>query len=609
MVDGADAIDNVSQSISSLSDTLSENEKKFRLSSSALVQWAGDTGKASKRWTTFSRITAGTGIWKFQNYLRGALEIIGAFGERTEEAIQHQTKQEKALAKTIKGVKKINEEYSDLAKALDINVRAHDKTIISQLQQADALSKLTDYQKDALQNTSAYNRAIIQGKSENEAYALSFLEVRKSVKLNDKQFKDFQKRQQQVAKQQENMKTKQGRRRIQFGIDYGTKRKLRGQASILDLPSKIKGSAIGKGLTDPKAFKAQKKAMSIAKKQLKADKKAAKKLERIEKFEILKIKYQLKTLAFVQFMKPIMNMFFKFLIFGILGMIAVLAIAKVAYDIMGVLADFGVFDDMKEIFLGVVNILGAVFGILGSFLSGDFTSMFDYLGTIMSSLMTIGWNLVQIFAKGIFGIVVGLFYSIIDGIYWFFDGGWKVAIPAFLKLGITLLGIYFAKYLLTQALLLIGIYAMPLMVFVLIAALITAVVMRFEPVRKALTFISDLFKTVWGWITGIWDAIKSSINTVLDWFGADPLAKGGITHGNVNLVGENGPERVRLPAGSRVFSNSQSRSMANASTVINNHITINAKDTSDAELRRIAQRIGTLVNNKINRSTSSRTLG
>ena len=51
--------------------------------------------------------------------MRGTLEVIGAFGERTEEAIKAQTEQEKALAQSIKGVKKINEEYTELKKVQD----------------------------------------------------------------------------------------------------------------------------------------------------------------------------------------------------------------------------------------------------------------------------------------------------------------------------------------------------------------------------------------------------------------------------------------------------------------------------------------------------------
>jgi len=132
---------------------------------------------------------------------------------------------------------------------------------------------------------------------------------------------------------------------------------------------------------------------------------------------------------------------------------------------------------------------------------------------------------------------------------------------------------------------------------------------EFEMIRNIADGAVAYLEMAWDFVTGIWKAIRGSINDVLDWFGADKLATGGLTDGNTTLVGENGPERVRLPAGSRVYSNSQSRSMTGGSTVINNHITINAKDTSDAELRRIAEKIGNMVNNKMNRTVSSRTLG
>ena len=93
------------------------------------------------------------------------------------------------------------------------------------------------------------------------------------------------------------------------------------------------------------------------------------------------------------------------------------------------------------------------------------------------------------------------------------------------------------------------------------------------------------------------------------WFGGGK-AKGGMTDGRINLVGEEGPELVQLPKGSNVFSNSQSKKMIGGNTenqVNTNHthnynITINAKDTSKAEMRRMADEIGKMVNSQIKRS-------
>jgi hypothetical protein len=90
-----------------------------------------------------------------------------------------------------------------------------------------------------------------------------------------------------------------------------------------------------------------------------------------------------------------------------------------------------------------------------------------------------------------------------------------------------------------------------------------------------------------------------------------PFASGGVSAGGMSIVGEGGPELVKLPSGSRVHSNAQSRKMLSAGgSVVNNfNITVNARDTSDGEMRRIANQIGDMVNSKINRTTSSRTMG
>ena len=85
------------------------------------------------------------------------------------------------------------------------------------------------------------------------------------------------------------------------------------------------------------------------------------------------------------------------------------------------------------------------------------------------------------------------------------------------------------------------------------------------------------------------------------------FAEGGVTTGGLSVVGEKGPELVNLPSGSRVHSNKDSQKILSQSggTVNNFNITINARDTSDSEMRRIAQQISTMVNNNINRSVSS----
>ena len=86
------------------------------------------------------------------------------------------------------------------------------------------------------------------------------------------------------------------------------------------------------------------------------------------------------------------------------------------------------------------------------------------------------------------------------------------------------------------------------------------------------------------------------------------FANGGVTRGGLSLVGERGPEFVRLPSGSRVHSNSESKRMSSGG----HNITVNVQGrigASDSELRQIAQKVGQMVNKEINRTTSSRGLG
>ena len=106
--------------------------------------------------------------------------------------------------------------------------------------------------------------------------------------------------------------------------------------------------------------------------------------------------------------------------------------------------------------------------------------------------------------------------------------------------------------------------------------------------------------------TKVLDIILSKISDIPVIGGLVGRATGGIVGmGETTLVGERGPELVKLPAGSRVFTNRQTKGMM-GSTVNNFNITINAKDTSREEMRRMADEIGRMVSTKINRRSSFR---
>jgi len=104
---------------------------------------------------------------------------------------------------------------------------------------------------------------------------------------------------------------------------------------------------------------------------------------------------------------------------------------------------------------------------------------------------------------------------------------------------------------------------------------------------------------------GVKKKAKEFGGKVKNFFG---LHTGGFTKGGFNLVGERGPELVRLPLGSRVFSNDNSKSMIGKGNTNNITINVNGRlGASDSELRDIAKKIGSMVSTEINRTTSSST--
>ena len=144
-----------------------------------------------------------------------------------------------------------------------------------------------------------------------------------------------------------------------------------------------------------------------------------------------------------------------------------------------------------------------------------------------------------------------------------------------------------------------------------------------EPLMKALHFISGIFAILGLVVLTIGAAMGLAAGLPLIIAGAvvagvmyvinkltKPFANGGVTKSGLSMVGERGPELVRLPNGSRVHTNQESKRMMAGGG--GNNITVNIQGrigASDSELRQIAQKVGQMINKEINRTTSSRGLG
>tara|TARA_R100000734_G_C3319076_1_gene114218 strand:- start:4838 stop:7660 length:2823 start_codon:yes stop_codon:yes gene_type:complete len=144
-----------------------------------------------------------------------------------------------------------------------------------------------------------------------------------------------------------------------------------------------------------------------------------------------------------------------------------------------------------------------------------------------------------------------------------------------------------------------------------IAATIVALIMG-APVLFALAIGVAVFKGFSILIKPITKAIKYIKKKFKDFLDILPFAEGGtVSKTGMQLVGEKGPELVSLPKGSRVHTNSSSRKMlagGGTSNTNNINVTINAKDTSRAEMDRIAKEVSRTITNSIQRQNNTSNL-
>jgi len=231
------------------------------------------------------------------------------------------------------------------------------------------------------------------------------------------------------------------------------------------------------------------------------------------------------------------------------------------------------FDEVSPVFNFLINTVGGaimsalegLMAIMSGIFEGDvekiFAGVLDVLGGLFIALIGIAGTLLA----GAISLIVSVAYVLWENLEgWIFSSekGIKSKIGDLIILAATIASLLFIISLLPIQL-----------PFILVAAL--------------------------GYV--IFKAVKKIIKAI------PGFAEGGVSTGGLAVVGERGPELVNLPKGSRVHSNADSRKMT-GSTVNNINITINARDSSKAEMRRMADEIGRMISSKINRSTSSSTL-
>jgi len=125
--------------------------------------------------------------------------------------------------------------------------------------------------------------------------------------------------------------------------------------------------------------------------------------------------------------------------------------------------------------------------------------------------------------------------------------------------------------------------------------------------KKAKDMLLNFISFIWNAIKSLgkmlWKGIKNVFMALLrkiPWIGGKFASGGVVRNGGMSLVGEQGPELVRLPVGSRVFSNAESRGMSGTTNIT---VQVTGRvGASDQEIKDIARKVSREIGLQMNRT-------
>ena len=530
---------------------------EFKGLTKRLIVMSDNISGAGKKWTIFARLVSGSPLWRLQNKVRAFVDSLAMIQEASEKNAEAQRKANEKVIEQVQAYETLTPQLEILDDLMLKNTSSFQLATYMQSEQNKEA-------REAIKGTLAYNKAILEGVEANDAYTKGLEEL---IKKGEQQTEVF-KQAQSVAKFAKNLKTVEGRGEIRSGLEE--EREEMGKGKTI-------GKFKGMPLRQAPLMSLTAATFTSIYDVFKPSVKKSFSLEKIkEKIAMKSLKFQKGMLGFAKAAKPVINYAFKVMVMLMLGIMGFLVLAKFIHDSLGILQDLGVIDDIMRIGSLVLDNVMLIFSMIGALLSGDIYTFLDYALEFVDNLLLIGLNLLGVVLKGLLALAIGVFYTGLDLIHKFLtDEQFRSTVFEIAKKALFIfLAAYVVKQIMIQMLTVVAIYALPALMILGLTALLFAVV------KKLGDIIKDTFKL-------------------------DFMANGGVSGGGMTVVGERGPELVNLPKGARVHSNSESKKMGGG--VVNNNVsvTINAKDTSDAELRRIAEKIGNLISSKMNRSTSS----
>jgi len=543
-------VEKLADSLGSLNDVTKLADKGFQGFTKRIIGYSKATSDAGKKWTIFARLVSGSPLWRLQNKVRAFVDILAQIEEASKKNTLAASKEQKQLIDLVSSHGKLTKELVEVNKVKKLIQEGSQQAAVDMLKENKAM-------QEAIKGTAAYANAKLTMKSVDEQVLAGIEELLDKGVQQSKVFEAAQKQ----AIFDENLESKAGRGKIKSGI-RSQERALKEEFFLTKKkPQATTQLEIFKEIEDKISA-----TLRLGERRQKFQEKMAKKT----------LKYRKGMIGLQKTMKPVLNYAFKVLIMLMLGIMGFLVLAKFIHDSLGILQDLGVIDDIMRIGSLVLDNVMLIFSMIGALLSGDIYTFLDYALEFVDNLLLIGLNLLGVVLKGLLALAIGVFYTGLDLIHKFLtDEQFRSTVFKIAKKALFIfLAAYVVKQIMIQMLTVVAIYALPALMILGLTALLFAVV------KKLGDIIKDTFK--------------------LDFF-----ANGGVSGGGMAVVGERGPELVNLPKGARVHNNNESKKMGGG--VVNNNVsvTINAKDTSDAELRRIAQKLADMITGKLNRRTSS----
>jgi len=553
----ADEVEKLAGNLSDLNKVSLQAGIEFQGLTKRLIVMSDNVSGAGKKWTIFSRIVSGSPIWKLQNKVRAFVDSLAMIQEASEKNAKLAKEQNEKIIEQVQAYETLTPQLEILDDLMLKNTSSFQLATYMQSEQNKEA-------REAIKGTLAYNKAILEGVEVNDAYTKGLEELVEKGKQQAEVFKEAQK----VAQFEKGMQTKAGRAGISADIK-AEQEALRETDFFLSKKRGTKTIATKEGTAE-----VEKTLFEDMRDNMLASLKQGDRLKKFqEKMAKRTLKYRKGMIGLQKTMKPVLNYAFKVMIMLMLGIMGFLVLAKFIYDSLGILQEMGVINDIMEIGSLVLDNVMLIFSMIGALLSGDIYTFMDYALEFVDNLLLIGLGIIKVVLKGLIALAIGVFYTGLDIIHKFFtDDKFRSAVFKIAKKALFIfLAAYVIKQIMIQMLTVAAIYAMPLLIAVAVGAFIMA----------AVKWVAD------------------KIN---------PFASGGVTKEGLSLVGEKGPELVALPKGSRVHSNSDSKKMvASSGSVVNNfNITVNAKDLSDAELRRVAKQLGMDIFKNINRTITGR---